>query len=142
MTTGQQQMVQFRLAEPLPLVPGDRFVRARQSRRRRTRAGLATIGGGRILGVSNIRLRRKKPWTLNALAARRDALDDPERWCELMLREGPPLSTAEVQRKCLLARRGNDRIAGKTARGWTRRRAVGRLVHTQRGGGGDSRQNA
>ena len=65
--------------------------------------GLATIGGGRILGVSNVRLRRKKPWTLNSLAARRDALDDPARWCELMLREsGLPLSASDLQKKCLL----------------------------------------
>ena len=58
---------------------------------------MVTIGGGRILGVSNVRLRRKKAWTLNALAARRDALDEPERWCELMLREGSPLSAGELQ---------------------------------------------
>ena len=31
MAAGQKQMVQLRLAEPLPLVPGDRFVRPRQS---------------------------------------------------------------------------------------------------------------
>ena len=36
------------------------------------------------------------------MAARRDALDDPERWCELMLREGAPLSARELQGKCLL----------------------------------------
>jgi selenocysteine-specific elongation factor len=101
MTAGQRQMVQLRLAEPLPLVPGDRFV-VRANLPAQDQTGLATIGGGRILGISNIRLRRKKPWTLSALAARRDALDDPERWCELMLREsGLPLSASELQNKCL-----------------------------------------
>jgi selenocysteine-specific elongation factor len=102
MAAGQRQMVQLRLAEPLPFVPGDRFVvRANLSAQDQT--GLATIGGGRILGVSNVRLRRKKPWTLNALAARRDALDDPARWCELMLREsGLPLSANDLLKVCLL----------------------------------------
>ena len=76
------------------------FVRANLPAQDQT--GLATIGGGRILGVSNVRLRRKKPWTLSSLAARRDALDDPARWCELMLREGAPASARELESKCLL----------------------------------------
>ena len=100
MAAGQKQMVQLRLAEPLPLAPGDRFV-VRTNLPAQDQSGLTTIGGGRILGVSNIRLRRKKAWTLASLTARRDALDDPERWCELMLREGPPLSARELERKCL-----------------------------------------
>ena len=44
---------------------------------------VTTLGGGRILSASGIRLRRNRPWTLAALAARRDALDSlvtsPER---------------------------------------------------------------
>jgi selenocysteine-specific elongation factor len=102
MTAGQRQMVQLRLAEPLPLVPGDRFV-VRANLPAQDQTGLATIGGGRILGVSNVRLRRMKSWTLNSLAARRDALDDPARWCELMLREsGLPLPVSDLQKICLL----------------------------------------
>jgi selenocysteine-specific elongation factor len=102
MTAGQRQMVQLRLAEPLPLVPGDRFV-VRANLPAQDQTGLATIGGGRILGVSNVRLRRMKSWTLNSLAARRDALDDPARWCELMLREsGLPLPVSDLQKMCLL----------------------------------------
>ena len=101
MAAGQKQMVQLRLAEPLPLVPGDRFV-VRANLPAQEQSGLTTIGGGRILGVSNVRLRRKKPWTLQSLAARRDALDDPEHWCELMLREGLPLSARQLEKKCLL----------------------------------------
>jgi selenocysteine-specific elongation factor len=67
-------------------------------------SGLMTVGGGRILGTSNARLRRKKPWTLNALAARRDALDDPARWCELVLREsGEALPPRELQSKCMMS---------------------------------------
>jgi selenocysteine-specific elongation factor len=100
MTAGQKQMVQLRLAEPLPLAPGDRFV-VRTNLPAQEQTGLATIGGGRILGTSNMRLRRKKAWTLSSLAARRDALDAPERWCELMLREGQPLSARELEKQCL-----------------------------------------
>jgi selenocysteine-specific elongation factor len=40
---------------------------------------------------------------LSALAARRDALDDPACWCELILREsGLPLSAGDLQKRCLL----------------------------------------
>jgi selenocysteine-specific elongation factor len=102
MAPGQRQMVQLRLTEPLPLVPGDRFV-VRANLPAQDQTGLATIGGGRILGVSNVRLRRKKPWTLNSLSARRDALNDSVRWCELMLRESNlPVSVSELQKRCLM----------------------------------------
>jgi selenocysteine-specific elongation factor len=102
MTAGQSQMVQLRLAEPLPLAPGDRFV-LRANAASEGQSGLVTIGGGRILGTSNARLRRKKPWTLSALAARRDAMDDPARWCELMLCESnEPLALRELQSKCMM----------------------------------------
>ena len=130
MTAGQKQMVQLRLAEPLSLVPGDRFV-VRANLAGQDQSGLTTIGGGRILGVSNVRLRRKKPWTLNSLAARRDALDDPERWCELMLREGLPLSAAELQTKCLLR---SDEMAALLDKLRANRRVVslpgGTLTHS------------
>ncbi len=100
MTAGQTQMVQLRLEEPLPLVPGDRFV-LRANLAGPGQSGLITVGGGRIVGISNARLRRKKPWTLAMLGARRDALDDRVRWCELMLREaGQPLAARQLQIKC------------------------------------------
>ncbi len=103
MSAGQTQFVQLRFAEPLALVPGERFVlRANLASANQGQGGLTTIGGGRILGAANVRLRRQKQWTLDLLAARREAIDNPERWCELMLREaGQPLAVAEVQRKCL-----------------------------------------
>jgi len=102
MSGGQGQMVQLRLAEPLPLVPGDRFV-LRANLGSAGQQGLITIGGGRILGLSNVRLRRKKSWTVSALNARREALSDPPRWCELMLRESSqPLASREFQAKCFL----------------------------------------
>ena len=100
MTAGQKQMVQLRLTQALPLVPGERFV-LRANLPGLSQGGLVTIGGGRILGISNVRLRRQKAWTLDSLAARRAALDDPADWCELMLREARrPLSPRELERQC------------------------------------------
>jgi selenocysteine-specific elongation factor len=100
MTGGQRQFVQLRLASPLPLVPGERFV-VRANVADAGVSGLTTIGGGQILGLSNARLRRKKPWTLDLLAARRQAVDDPLRWCEQMVRESQsPATVASLQKKC------------------------------------------
>jgi len=102
MSHGQTQMIQLRLTESLALVPGDRFV-LRANVAASGQSGLTTIGGGRILGVSNVRLRRQKQWVLEPLAARRAAIEDPLRWMELMLRESQqPLPAADLQRKCLL----------------------------------------
>ena len=142
MRAGQRQMVQLRLAEPLPLVPGDRFV-VRANLPAQDQTGLATIGGGRILGVSNARLRRKKPWTLSALAARRDALDDPARWCELMLRESAlPLSVNDLRKTLSAAARGTDGAAGETADQRPGRFAAERRADPQRCDRGDGCQDA
>jgi selenocysteine-specific elongation factor len=127
MRPGQRQMVQLRLTEPLPIWPGDRFV-LRANLGAEGQSGLVTIGGGRILGTSNARLRRKKPWTLNALAARRDALDDPARWCELMLRESAePLPPRELQDRCMM--RAEELTAMVDSL-----RAQGRLLQASSGG--------
>jgi selenocysteine-specific elongation factor len=100
MTGGQKQFVQLRLAAPLPLVAGERFV-VRGHPASSGVSGLTTIGGGQILGLSNTRLRRKKPWTLDLLAARREAADDPARWCEQIVRESDsPATVASLQKKC------------------------------------------
>ena len=100
MAGDQKQFVQLRLAAPLPLVPGERFV-VRANVAGSGITGLTTIGGGQILGLSNTRLRRKKQWTLDLLAARRDAVADPLRWCEQMVRESePPATVAGLQKKC------------------------------------------
>jgi selenocysteine-specific elongation factor len=127
MTAGQKQMVQLRLAEPLPVWPGDRFV-LRANVGAEGQSGLVTIGGGCILGTANARLRRKKPWTLNALAARRDVLEDPAGWCELMARESAePLPARELQDRCMM------RSAELTAL-LDSLRAQGRLVQAPSGG--------
>jgi len=100
MTGGQKQFVQLRLASPLPLAPGERFV-VRANLAGAGGAGLTTIGGGQILGLSNTRLRRQKQWTLDRLAARRDAVAIPARWCEQMVRESEaPANPAGLQKLC------------------------------------------
>ena len=90
---GGRQFVQFRLVRPLALAPGERFVvRAAGGDGR-----ITTLGGGRILGTSNKRLRRNRPWTLESLGARRDALDSPADWCDLHLKEaGAALAPADL----------------------------------------------
>jgi selenocysteine-specific elongation factor len=100
MTGGQAQLVQLRFTAPLPLVPGERFV-VRANVPGAGAAGLTTIGGGQILGLSNTRLRRKKRWTIDLLAARRAAAIDPVRWCEQMVRESAsPATVAGLQKQC------------------------------------------
>lgn len=126
MGPGEKQMVQLRLSEPLALAPGERFV-IRANAVSSGQSGLTTIGGGRILGLSNARLRRHKPWTLDLLARRREALDDPARWMELMLRESrEPLSAAHLQRKCLLREDETNLLIQQL-------KAEGRLLSTRAG---------
>jgi selenocysteine-specific elongation factor len=102
MTGGENQMVQMRLSEPLAVVPGERFV-LRANVTIEGHSGLSTIGGGRILGTTNARLRRRRPHILERLQLRRDALDDSAQWAELMVRENAePLAPAELQQRCLV----------------------------------------
>ena len=127
MAGGQRQMVQLRLAEPLVLAPGERFV-LRANVTSAGQSGLTTIGGGRLLGVSNTRLRRHKQWTLDLLANRRDAIDEPVRWMELMLQESSaPVSMAELERKCLLRADEASALVEKL-------RGDGQLLQTPGGG--------
>lgn len=132
MVAGQRQMVQLRTAEPLPLAAGDRFV-IRANLTGPGQSGLTTIGGGRILGTSNIRLRRKKQWTLDALAARRDALDNPAHWCELMVRESEaPLAATELPAQCFLRPEEVTPLVERLcAEGRLLRTVGGRLVHRE-----------
>ncbi|MHC1764785.1 MAG: selenocysteine-specific translation elongation factor [Verrucomicrobiia bacterium] len=99
MTAGEKQMVQLRLAEPLPIFPGDRFVI--RTNVAHGQSGLTTVGGGVVLGISNTRLRRRKPWVLDSLSARRAAIHDLPAWCELMVREAPDaISSKALASKC------------------------------------------
>jgi selenocysteine-specific elongation factor len=94
---GQAAMVQLRTSQPLPVAIGERFVIRGTGREGR----LSTLGGGRILGLSDTKLRRKRPWTLEMLAARQAAIDDPPAWVRQILREADtPLSSDELARRC------------------------------------------
>jgi selenocysteine-specific elongation factor len=102
MAPGSSQMVQLRFADPLALAPGDRFV-LRANLPSQAGGGLATIGGGRILSTTNTRLRRHKPWTLETLARRADAIGKTETWLANLLREGArPLTLAQIARQSLV----------------------------------------
>jgi len=128
-TPGETRPVQLRLAEPLGIAPGDRFV---------IRAGVAglaagqvtTIGGGRILGTSNLRLRRNRPWTLRMLAARRDAIDSPAAWCAAILKEsGEALSAAELARRARMRPSRVEDLLGTLRREGTVLDAGAAVVH-------------
>jgi selenocysteine-specific elongation factor len=138
MTSGQKQFVQLRLASPLPLVPGEQFV-VRANITGSGGSGLTTIGGGQILGLSNTRLRRKKQWTLDLLAARRDAIADPLRWCEQMVRESEsPATVASLQKKCwsrpeeitvaLEKLRVENRVVTAPSGGWLHHEVIQKLA--------------
>ena len=138
MRGGQSQFVQLRLASPLPLLPGDRFV-ARANVADAGGGRLTTIGGGQILGLSNARLRRKRLWTLDLLVARRDAVRDPLRWCEQMIRESEsPATVAALQKKCwsrpeeitaaLEQLRAENRVVQAPGGGWFHREVVQKMA--------------
>ncbi len=99
---GQHQFAQLRLEHPLGIVAGDRFV-LRANDRSRSEGGLITIGGGRVVDTSNVRLRRRRPWTLAALDSRLKALDDPVALCATLLQQArQPLSPAALSQPCQL----------------------------------------
>ena len=93
---GGRQMVQLRLNKPLPVAAGDRFV-IRGDLGGPTAGHLTTIGGGRVLSTSDIRLRRNRPWTIAAMGELRDAIGDAAAWTAVHLKQsGKALSAAEL----------------------------------------------
>ncbi len=127
---GESRPVQLRLDAPLAVSPGDRFIV------RGSVAGLAggqvtTLGGGRILGTSDVRLRRQRPWTLERLAARREAVDSPDAWAAVILQEaGEPLSREELAKRTgLQADAVDEALARLGEAGTVRPTDGGRLVH-------------
>lgn len=126
----ESQFVQLRLRKPLGIAPGERFVI------RSSVAGLAggrvtTIGGGRILATSNTRLRRKRPWTIDMLSRRREAIDNPAAWCALCLAEaGEPLSGQELARRAQVpTERIETLLAGPLTEGAVVALDSGELLH-------------
>lgn len=78
---GDVAMVQMRTQKPVPVALGERFV----IRGLDATGQLTTLGGGQILGLSNIRLRRKRAWTIDALRAVDAAIDDRPKLIETIL---------------------------------------------------------
>ena len=108
----EPQLVQIRLREPLSVAVGERFV-VRASVPRLAGGRVTTVGGGRVLGASGIRLRRKRPWTIQTLSDRRAAIDDPSAWVAQCLREAIAPMSAEALAK--VAQRPPDNVAAVLA---------------------------
>ena len=99
---GGRQVVQFRLNEPLPAPAGERFV-IRAAMGEWAGGVVTTLGGGRVLGASDQRLKRGREWTIDMLARRRECLDRPADWTALMLAEANgAISPAELARRAQL----------------------------------------
>jgi selenocysteine-specific elongation factor len=74
-----------------------------------------------------------KQWTIDALRARRDALDSPARWCETLLQESAtPVTARELASRCLMSPGETKAILDQLrTEGKARPLADGRLVHRQ-----------
>ena len=129
---GESQFVQLRLRKPLGIASGERFV-VRASVSGLAGGRVTTIGGGRILSTSNIRLRRNRPWTIDRLTRRREALDSPSAWCGVCLAEADrPLSAQELASRAQLpADRIDDLLAPLLADGTAVALASGEFLHRE-----------
>jgi len=127
LTPGDNQFVQFRMASPLALAPGERFVV-----RAPGPAGInTTLGGGRILDTCGKRLRRNRPWTFQALDAMRNALDDPVEWAAVHLRQSAEALDAEAlaRRAKMPAAQVADALEALVNNGAAGRLPGGKFVH-------------
>jgi selenocysteine-specific elongation factor len=66
---GDSALVQLRLVDPILVVPGDPFVV-------RLHSPMITLGGGKVLGLTQIKLKRFKDRILTRITAKRDSLGD------------------------------------------------------------------
>ena len=80
MEPGETSFVQFRLDDPVVAAPGDRFVL-------RLYSPMETIGGGKILGVSDRRLKTGKDFILERLRRKQSAVGDQRQLIEALLVE-------------------------------------------------------
>ncbi|NBB95483.1 MAG: selenocysteine-specific translation elongation factor [Planctomycetes bacterium] len=128
--SGGEALVQIRMISSVPVAIGERFV----IRGTGTQGRLTTLGGGRILGVSDTKLRRKRPWTLEQLAARRDAIDDPFAWVLEVLGEADAaLSSDELARRCQMpVDMVSDLLDDAVAEGQAVAACGGKFVHVDR----------
>ena len=113
---GRIGFVQLLLATPLPVAAGDRFL-VRSSMPGHGEQGLTTIGGGRILGTSNARLRRRRERNVEMLGARKRAIDDPQAWCELHLAEAnQPLGSGPLAQRAQMPAAEMDALLEQSLR--------------------------
>jgi len=92
---------------------------------------VTTIGGGVVLGASGVRLRRKRPWTIETLSARRAAIGRPRAWAAQWLKEAAePLPAEGLARRAQLPA-GNvpALLAELAADGTAVELAPGQFVH-------------
>ncbi len=97
---GGTAFAQLRLARPVPAAPGDRFVLRGPGPGGR----LTTIGGGRICGISNKKLKRRRPRLLESLRRFDAALDDPAAWLDRHLAAAPATVSARALARAALVR--------------------------------------
>lgn len=80
---GETRLVQMRLAAPLAVGLGERFVIRGNGRDGR----ITALGGGTVLGVSNSKCKRNRPEILEPLSARAATIHAPARFLLQILRE-------------------------------------------------------
>ncbi len=78
---GANELVQFRLDQPVVVVPGDRFVV-------RLHSPMETIGGGQILDLSKWRLKSGKPFVIKSLRRKEEAIGSKKRFLLNLFDEG------------------------------------------------------
>jgi selenocysteine-specific elongation factor len=129
---GEPQLVQLRLHEPICPAVGERFV-VRASVARLAGGRVTTVGGGRVLGASGVRLRRRRPWTIQTLSDRRAALGKPAAWAAQCLREAPGTMTADALARAaqLPAAKVAELLAALVADGTAVELAAGQYVHRE-----------
>ncbi|MFW5840171.1 MAG: SelB C-terminal domain-containing protein, partial [Planctomycetota bacterium] len=113
--------------------PGERFVI------RGSAAGLAegrvtTLGGGRVLDVTGIKLRRNRPWTTRRLTRRAEVLDDPAAWAAQVLAEAStPLDAGRLAELAWLkAEVAAELLDAMRIKGQAIPAGSGRFVHRRR----------
>jgi selenocysteine-specific elongation factor len=129
---GAAALVQLRLRKPLGAVIGERFM-IRGSLGSLAEGRVTTLGGGRVVGVSDRRLRKGRSWVIDHLSAVAANLDDPPGLAGALLRQMDQGCPAEA-----LARRAHlpvdrllEAIQPLRANGTVLTTATGELVHAE-----------
>lgn len=97
LTGGEEALAQVRLASPVIVAPGDRYVIRQES-------PMVTLGGGEILDRSRWRLKTGKDHVIDALSRKEAALGSPEEYIASVAMEDPfqKISVDELSRRAAL----------------------------------------